>query len=89
MIFDRKPGGKHKVNKINIKTVQQYHVYTWITKNFNCENIHLTIIDRNTLLLNDQKDIALVSFKEDTIYLQYSENYDFKVEKITLKKPCH
>lgn len=89
MIFDKQSGDKYKVNKINIETIQQYHVYTWITRNFICENIHLTIVDHNTLLINDQKDTALVSFKEDTIYLRYSENYDFVVEKIKFKKPYH
>ena len=75
------------MKNLRCETVEQFNVYIWIKQNFNICFLTLSLVNSNTLLLDDQEDTAYISYMNETIYIRYSTKYDFKIEKYRFKKP--
>ena len=75
------------MKNLRCETVEQFYVYTWIKQNFDLCLLTLTLVNRNTILLDDQDDKAYISYEKEMIYINYSERYDFKVETCKFEKP--
>lgn len=79
--------GRKNMIKLKCKTIEQYYVLEWIQKNFQEDHLALKLAANNTILLNDGNDYAYISFNNNEITIAYSERYDFKTEKVYIKKP--